>query len=84
MYVFILLSAIISVTAKTIKIIPEAILNVSDSPKTATPINTAVIGSNAPSIAIVVQRNDMAVGKTANASKTPIIPNLNIFLESNN
>lgn len=56
-------------------------LTVKLSPKTAIPKKMAVTGSNAPRIAVgvepmywmapVVQRKDMAVGKTASASKLP-------------
>ena len=67
------------VTARMIRMIPQHNRNVNDSPKTVTPKNTAVNGSKAPRIAVgvepiywmapVVQRKDMAVGKTANASR---------------
>ena len=67
------------VTARMIRMIPQHNRNVNDSPKTVTPKNTAVNGSKAPRIAVgvepiywmapVVQRKDMAVGKTASASR---------------
>ena len=73
--------ATMKVTARIIITIPHTILGVSASPNTVTPKKTAVTGSSAPSIAVgvepmycmalVVQRNDMAVGKTASASRLP-------------
>ena len=71
----------INVTAKMIINIPQLNLSVRDSPKTVTPKKTAVRGSSAPRMAVgvepmywiacVVQRNDIAVGKMANATKLP-------------
>ena len=75
--------AIISVTAAIIISIPHNIRGVNASPNTVTPIITAVTGSNAPRIAVgvdpiycmalVVQRNDIAVGKMARAMRFPHI-----------
>ena len=68
-------------TAAMIMTIPNIRRGVSASPKTVTPKNTAVRGSSAPSMAVgvdpiyciacVVQRNDMAVGKSASATRLP-------------
>ena len=70
-----------SVTADTIMIMPQLMRGVRDSPNIVTPKNTAVRGSNAPNIAvgvdpmycmaIVVHKNDTAVGKMANAIRLP-------------
>ena len=60
---------------------PQHILSVRVSPKIITPKKTAVTGSKAPRIAVgvepmywmalVVHKNEIAVGKTASASKFP-------------
>ena len=73
--------AIISMTATMISTMPQPMRRVRVSPKTATPKNTAVTGSSAPRIAVgvdpirfmarVVQRNEIAVGKSARASRLP-------------
>ncbi len=47
-----LLPAIMRVTARMIRMIPQHNRNVNDSPKTVTPKNTAVNGSKAPRIAV--------------------------------
>lgn len=75
--------AIISVTAAIIISIPHSIRGVNASPNTVTPIMTAVTGSNAPRIAVgvepmycmalVVHRNDIAVGNMASAMRLPHI-----------
>ena len=76
-----LLPAIMRVTARMIRMIPQHNRNVSDSPKTVTPKNTAVNGSKAPRIAVgvepiywtasVVQRKEIAVGNMAKAIRLP-------------
>lgn len=70
-----------SVTATKIRMMPQTRRNVSDSPKTSTPMTTAVTGSNAPRMAAgvepmywmesVMQPNDMTVGKMAKATRLP-------------
>lgn len=47
--------AMINVTARMIIMIPQLSLGVKISPKTVTPKNTAVKGSNAPRIAVGVE-----------------------------
>ena len=71
--------AMTNVTATIIITSPKLSLTVRLSPKTAIPKKMAVTGSNAPRMAVgvepiywmapVVQRKDMAVGKTASASR---------------
>ena len=73
--------AMTMVTATIIITSPTHSLGVSVSPKTVMPKKMAVTGSNAPRMAVgvepmywmalVVQRNEMAVGKTARASRLP-------------
>ena len=68
-------------TAVMINARPMHCRMVSTSPNMATPNTMAVTGSNAPNmavgvepmycIALVVHRNDMAVGKTASAIRQP-------------
>lgn len=68
-------------TAKIISKNPITTRTVNTSPKTVTPKNTAVTGSNAPRMAVgvepiycmapVVQSRDMAVGIKARANKFP-------------
>lgn len=67
--------AITIVTATIIKTRPDISRRLNVSSKTNMPMSTAVTGSNAPKIAVgvdpmywmalVVQRNEMAVGKSA-------------------
>lgn len=78
-WLVILPPAMTNVTATIIITSPKLSLTVRLSPKTAIPKKMAVTGSNAPRMAVgvepiywmapVVQRKDMAVGKTANASR---------------
>ena len=85
-----LLPAMMIVTARIINNIPQPILGVKVSPNTATPKNTAVTGSSAPSMAVgvepiywtalVVQRED---GKRDQVSpKIPFGHNIKVFPES--
>ena len=72
---------IIKITPERIRIIPRIILKVSISPKNKTPKKSAVKGSNAPRIAVVVGpinliaifivSREIIVGKSANATAHP-------------
>ena len=84
-----LLPAMMIVTARIINNIPQPILGVKVSPNTATPKNTAVTGSSAPSMAVgvepiywtalVVQRNEMAEGKAAERTDITFLQKLPLF-----
>ena len=73
--------AMMRVTARMIIAMPQPILGVSGSPKTATPKTTAVTGSPEPSLAcgvepiypsaLLVHTPEKAVGKIARASRFP-------------
>ena len=75
------LPATMRLTATMMSSMPQRMRGVSCSPKMVTPKKTAVTGSSAPRIAVgvepmywmalVVQRNEMAVGKMASASRLP-------------